>query len=760
MSDTTLDSEESPNSPFNLSEVEAYIHGWFRDANAPEVGAELWETVQSGKYSYLQNAIAHPAELLLLCLLWNKEQSLPEMRSQLYAKLADALYEWKLETLPAESQKQELHQKLGRLALRAMNVKDEEGDFSQFELPEHWLPEEFGSLENNSCQLALQVGWLQEGETNEKTYQFYSSTFAEYFAAFAIASRDYFLPQDHKDYPIPGKEYRIFEDRWKPVILFWLGREDVESEQKEAFVWTLVQFEDGCCCYGYRAFWLAATGINEFKSCSLADAIAQQIVQWSFGHFDTNKQKWSTVLHFIRKGATEVLLETNSNAAIKPLCNLLTNSQSPEYTRQGAARTLWDIAEGNPEAIATLLEILGSNLDGNTRLRRLVLKTLGQIAVGNSEAIATLVEIICSSSDADLRRRVVTTLENIDSGNLHAIAALEKMLDSDSNVEIRRLAARSLEGVTVGSPQTIGILLETVRYDSDAETRRHAICSLGFIAVGNSEAIATLIEIACFSPEEQIYKLAGRSLEQIAAGNPDAIAVLAKIASSNSDRKTRYRAAWCLGRIDPGNPEAIAALVEILRCESNVETRREAAHSLGKIAVDNPEAIAALVKILHCESNVKTRQEAAHSLGKIAVDNPEAIVALVEILRCESNVKTRQAAAHSLGKIAVGNSNAIAALADIVRSNSNPVTRKKAVNALLQITTTLEHRKYISWKPPKPITVEQQKHIVSVLQPFLDSETHETDIYLFTNCYQRLWDIARNLSYPDFYEAWQGSRPG
>jgi hypothetical protein len=91
-----------------------------------------------------------------------------------------------------------------------------------------------------------------------------------------------------------------------------LGREDVQKEQKEEFIQALVEFEDGCeKFYRYRAYFLAAAGIAEFKDCSRADEIVEQIVEWSFG-YEIEEQEWIPYKSApCAEAARAVLLETH-----------------------------------------------------------------------------------------------------------------------------------------------------------------------------------------------------------------------------------------------------------------------------------------------------------------------------------------------------------------------------------------------------------------------------------------------------------------
>jgi len=124
---------------------------------------------------------------------------------------------------------------------------------------------------------------------------FYHATFQEYFAALAVDDWDYFLPRNHVNFPVVGKEYRIFEPQWKQVILLWFGRGDVVDEEKEEFINKLVNFDDGCGeakfedsdrgLYEYRAYFVAASGIVEFRECGRRDEIIGQLFAWKNTYF-------------------------------------------------------------------------------------------------------------------------------------------------------------------------------------------------------------------------------------------------------------------------------------------------------------------------------------------------------------------------------------------------------------------------------------------------------------------------------------------
>jgi len=119
--------------------------------------------------------------------------------------------------------------------------------------------------------------------------------------------------------------------------LLWLGRDEVGKDEKEAFIKALVKFKVGWDkFYGYRAYFLAAAGIAEFKECRLGDEIVRQIVTWGFGYFNKQKQDWRTFIYPIAEIAREVLKETNRKRAISALVELIRKSGYEETQMQVA----------------------------------------------------------------------------------------------------------------------------------------------------------------------------------------------------------------------------------------------------------------------------------------------------------------------------------------------------------------------------------------------------------------------------------------
>jgi HEAT repeat protein len=735
------------NLEFNPEQVRDYIRRWFAAIRDAPTGESLEVALAESENSRLKELIQNPLRLWMLCQIWQTGGGLPETQAGLYAQFVDWVYRWKVDEEILD-QREAIDTALARLALAAMEQKDE---VSRLRLRESWVLKVLGS--RPIFQAVMKLPWLNRVERSpEAICVFYHATFQEYFAALAVDDWDYFLPRNHVNFPVAAKAYRIFEPQWKQVILLWLGRGDVvktereTKELKEKFIQALVEFKDGCKdFYGYRAYFLAAAGINEFKTCSLASDIVKQVVECGFVSFSIKKQEWRASRYPIEKGARKAIPETIRQLAITELIQIIENCQK-EGTRWRAAESLGEIDPGNPKAIAALIKILETTNNkyaynwaridqGNPKAiaalisilettededtRRRVAYSLGEIDQGNPKAIAALISILETTEDEDTRRQVAYSLGKIGQGNPQAIAALISILETTEDEDTRRQAPESLGKIGQGNPQAIAALIKILETTEDKYTRWQAAESLGKIRQGNPQAIAALIKILETTDNDEYTRWqAAESLGKIYPGNPQAITGLIRILeNTDNDEDTRWRAVESLGEIDPGNPQAIAALIKILENTDNKYTRWQAAESLGKIRQGNPQAIAGLIRILETIDNEDTRWRAAESLGKIDPGNPQAIAGLIRILETTDNEDTRWRAAESLGKIDPGNPQAIAGLIRILETTDNEDTRwraaeslgkidpgnPQAIAGLIRILETTDNEDMGWWRPAKSL---------------------------------------------------------
>jgi HEAT repeat protein/GTPase SAR1 family protein len=771
------------NLEFNAEQVTEYIRRWFAGMGDAATGESLEAELAESENSRLKELIQNPLRLWMLCQIWDSRQgTLPDTQAKLYASFIKYIYRWKEQFIKSyaklcgqtQSECQRLlHEALGELAKAAIDGKS-----SRFRLSYQLVSEYLGdrSDETSLLSLALSLGWLNRvgidfDEPEESVYAFYHATFQEYFAALAVDDWDYFLPRNHVDLPVVGKEYRICEVQWKQVILLWLGLEGVNRKQKEEFIEALIGFEGSCNdFYWYRAYFLAAAGIGEFKDCSRADEIVATIIKWGLGYFNSEKQEWWGFIDPIPEGARAALLETNYSIAVKQLIDLLKNTEDEDATRI-VAESLGKIDQRNPEAIAALIVIISTTNDEDTRRR--VAGSLGEIATGNPEAIAALIAILSTTNDEITHLTVAEYLDKIDPGNPKPIAALIAILSTTTNGYINQTATNMLGKIATVNPEAIAALIAilSTTTDEDIRIRQKVAYSLGKIDPGNPEAIAACIAILSTTTDYTNRLIVLASLGEIATDNPEVIAALIAILSTTNDEDTRWMVAECLGKIDPGNPEAIAALIAILSTTTDEITRWHAAYYLGKIDPGNPEAIAALIAILSTTNDELTRRRVAEDLGEIDPGNPEAIAALIAILSTTTDELTRRIVAESLGKIDPGNPEAMAALIAILSTTTDELTRRivaeslgkiatgnpeaiAALIAILSTTTDDDTRRKVTEILNKIVQNDQMPSVVSALQQFHCDTTYKTNFDLYKNSFEIIWNCAQNLPYPIFYQAW------
>lgn len=285
---------------FNREQVKKFIENWFTKTKKIELGNRLVQALGDRNKKQVADLVSNPLCCTLLCRTWQVWQGeLPNNQAELYDQFITGIFdEWyeikkqERERYPNRSKaeaRSELKRKLGEVAKLAIDKTK-----SRFLLEQKLIDPE---LKESEVKLLLDSNLLRlvkKGkEYSQNFYEFLHPTFQEYFASLAIEDRDFFLPRQHNNKPENDwnnsskyRRYRIFEPQWKKVILFWLGRDDlkINSEKKQEFISALINFKDGCGTenfYGYRAYFLVAAALAEFKDFGdrdLADNIVKQLV--------------------------------------------------------------------------------------------------------------------------------------------------------------------------------------------------------------------------------------------------------------------------------------------------------------------------------------------------------------------------------------------------------------------------------------------------------------------------------------------------
>jgi hypothetical protein len=579
---------------FNEEKVKQFIDNGFQKSD-PELGIQLQKALNQPGKERIKDLVRNPLRLMLLCSIWYLlEGKLPDTKAELYQHYVEEVYRWKQdETTPEE--RQQLNFKLRELAKEAIDKQE-----NRFCLQHKFIE---GVFNNDSLfQLALKVCWLNEVGLDAKNplkavYAFYHPTFQEYFAATAIDNWDYFLPREHKDRPVNDKDnqnkykpYRIFEPQWKEVILLWLGRgEERLRGQKEEFINALVKFEDRCGdFYKYRAYFIAAAAIAEFKECSYTDEIVERVIEWKFGDLNAKNNNFY-LPNPIQNAATAALLETHCENVVNTLNKWLNYSQI-EKNFPEIAMILVQVAPGHSDAIRILVNYLHYLQQEFEHSKRInfhhlpVIDHLRKFSAGHPLATAALAE----RSQKKQQTKLIPSESDISRLNLSTgNEKFENFIRLGEEIDIKKVEK------IIGRLDDISTLIILLERKPILNTYSQ-----------DWEDINTLIEV--LNKRDTIrnsvwYDLTG-------AINLFAVDRLAEIASIQSS--------------------VVSTLEEILNSNNNIHTCQKITCVLGQAASKSIDATKAVVKLLTTTHEHILAREAIYFLKTILNSNLLAIVVI------------------------------------------------------------------------------------------------------------------------------------
>jgi hypothetical protein len=367
----------------------------------------------------------------------------------------DRFYDWKQDTFPTtRTQRRSLNQALGNLALLGMRKNPASFRFKEGEL-QHY----FDAIDPDLLTLALQLGWLvtvgHSEATSEKIYSFYHPTFQEYFAATAIAHGQELICFNYLNHKNNHKTiYPIFESSWQEIILLWLGRENLNLQEKELFLQTLWQWQDNCGgFYDLRAICLVGKSLAEFSDFSQAKTVIQRLVEWRF----VNPQNTPILPVPMVEQAGIALARSDRQLTIPALEAFLQTSQDP-FEQWLAAHSLGKNHDfGNPTAIATLENLLNTELPVAFKLN--ICRSLGAINPKNQQVLSTLKQIIENESKINLRRKAALRLGKLSPQNSLAIQTLEMLLQESIDPHQRSNILDSLREIDPDNSLVFEVLL-------------------------------------------------------------------------------------------------------------------------------------------------------------------------------------------------------------------------------------------------------------------------------------------------------------
>ena len=665
---------------FSASQLRQFISNWFKQVGSSEQGLRLLHRLENPRSEHIRDLSKNPLYCSLLCYAYGMGRGeLPPTKAELYSDYVDSLYEWQKrkpdhpeETKPT---KRELRQALGELARRAL----EEGLTI---LKQDFIENHFAELDEPLFKLALELNLIillgrDPEKPSKNLYAFFHSTFQEYFAAKAIADNWHFFLN-----PVPGNpaagSYRLFdsESKWLDVYLFWLGLPDVNNASKLSLLRALVGFEDECGFNSYQllAYFIAAVGLPEFKSCppSLADEIVGTIVKLSIGTFEAEDQPFIWLDNSIATSALTVLLWTDAKRAVDFLVSNLSLIVENKYFQKYFAEILGEIGIGNSKAIQAVSQLLLRNPDEETK--RIWLWCLGEIGIGDANAVSTLAQLYCQSSDETTCLEIVKALIKVDPNNEYAIAVVLRELSGGGK---QLYIASLLEQAGVKNQTIIKLLIQKINNTTD-----DSICLnfVTFLSLINPKEALPYLQKLLSSQDDEIRLQAAYTLEKISPKNPQARQTLNDLLTCQNNLLV-YGAAMRLQEIKPGSRKVQDTFIKLLNSKDDY-IASITAREWRKIKIDTAELVDILLEVVRNSQNQANREDAARTLLEIARDNQNVTRGIIKLLDTRRDEETQRLVAWYLGEIAPASSEAIKVL---IKCLSSPITQSVAVVSLGQV---------------------------------------------------------------------------
>jgi energy-coupling factor transporter ATP-binding protein EcfA2 len=623
------------NLEFNPEQVTDYIRRWFAEMKDAATGESLEVALAESENSRLKDLIQNPLRLWMLCQIWQTGGGLPQTQAGLYRQFVDWVYRWKADEEILD-QREAIDTALARLALAAMEQKDE---VSRLRLRESWV---LKVLESRQIFEAVKkLGWLNRVERfPEAICVFYHATFQEYFAALAVKDWNDFLPQNHVDFPVPGKEYRIFEPQWKQVILLWFGRDDIAYEEKERFIQKLTDFRDGCrgAFYTDRSYFMAALAIREFKNYLQSHKIVNQIVKWGFGYFDKNRQTWQTFLDSLEQDAIKALIQTDRTLATIELLSLMSQPQLPERQKQTIQLTLEQLGYYDKKVNCAASKVIENNLSND------IIVPHWKDLPSN---VLELADFINAHMDDPIVCIAILKLEDISSNTFQTILILLKITKKSTNRGNRWVAVSILIDIVEGNESASLILANLLMLlDKNQQLNLEYMNSENTRYCLTQEAATEMMRILFNTEDEQIRVLSAVSLSNIGKGNNEVIAELIENTKNLTNGKQGEFIIIILGYIGQGNSQVIQALSEIIEFTLDKYIRWRSAESLGKINPGNIQSTTTLLEFLSITEDEVIQRNTPMILEKLSITDRQRATIVNGLSPDSHNFKINQNCLH------------------------------------------------------------------------------------------------------------------
>ena len=445
--------------------------------------------------------------------------------------------------------------------------------------------------------------------------------------------------------------------------------------------------------YGYKAYFLAAEGIAQYKKCSKADEIVEQVAKWATADSNKNKDNnWWIFVTDINEAAKSALFKTYELKAIETLEKLITNTYNYDQFNQ-IVDCLYELDKKNCQFFRSIMIKVINNCQDKHTLEEaiycLCLYGVKDDILLSLDVINFIIEFIRLEQDSDIIYEVLAQLTEY-TDYLHKKNSVLKSYVINRLEELIKELIKSLDHNNIDTIDRRDILenhLETI------------------ITGRNPYTVINKIDISALSEYEQnlmedreyvrIKSITIRSNkftnyfrgvleDKNDQDDLDVINALIKIIQTSDNDNSILEATTCLAEIGKKHPNAINLVIQVFSeipnkidkfgvinpLKKSESTLHQLIERLGEIAKGKRDAVSALTKLIQKSSDEYIVMLAAESLGKTEPGNIDALTTLINIIQnSDNNYRHRREAAERLGKIGKGNVTAINMLVEMSQNS-------------------------------------------------------------------------------------------
>lgn len=251
--------------------------------------------------------------------------------------------------------------------------------------------------------------------------------------------------------------YRSCDDYTRRISIDSLGRTDDRSQDT---INALIHVVQTAKSHKNRG---VALNILERIAAGNTEVIHQLMAMLESGKLDDHRSDYSIAMTLAKLDANTIIklaeysqnkhlcqvvaeslgyVDVGNAGAIKALINLLHRSQDEAILLIPAISSLEKIAVGNPDAIATLIEMLPNRQSWD---RAAIIRGLSRIGGNRPDVLSALIDLACTSQDLEECRAVAEAFGEMTVSNSQVVGTLIYLMRTYDDFNLRYFATESLK---------------------------------------------------------------------------------------------------------------------------------------------------------------------------------------------------------------------------------------------------------------------------------------------------------------------------